>query len=261
MAERTEGRHVQSVVKALALLDCLAQQRRPMALGELAQAVDLPKATAHGLLASLRLGGAVEQSGVDGKYRLGVRLFEYGCAVSASWDVVSRSREQMNHIAIQTGSNVILSSLQEQEAIVLEMVEATGAFRVVSEKGSRVPLHCTSKGKLLLAYLPAGEQRRLLGALDFTAYTPHTISDRERLELELEHIRRQGYAVEDGEYRVGLRSVAAPIFSVEGQVRWAIGIVGMFRRVSSEEFQQARELVCRAAERISYDMGYRRETQ
>ena len=61
--------------------------------GELAQAVDLPKATAHGLLASLRLGGAVEQSGVDGKYRLGVRLFEYGCAVSASWDVVSRSRE------------------------------------------------------------------------------------------------------------------------------------------------------------------------
>ena len=261
MAERAEGRYVQSVVKALSLLDCLAQQRRPMTLGELAQALNLPKATVHGLLASLRLGGAVEQSGVDGKYRLGVRLFEYGCAVSASWDVVGRSREQMNHIAIQTGSSVILSSLQGQEAIVLEMVEATGAFRVVSEKGSRVALHCTSQGKLLLAYLSPGEQRRLLGALDFTAYTPHTINSRERLEAELERVRKQGYAVEDGEYRVGLRSVAAPIFSVEGQVRWAIGIVGMFRRVSSEEFQQARELVCRAAERISYDMGYRGVTE
>ena len=93
MAERTEGRHVQSVVKALALLDCLARQRRPMTLGELSQAADLPKATVHGLLSSLRLGGAVEQSGADGKYQLGVRLFEYGCAVSASWDVVGCSRE------------------------------------------------------------------------------------------------------------------------------------------------------------------------
>ena len=142
---------------------------------------------------------------------------------------------------------------------MLETAEATGAFRIVSEKGSRVPLHCTSQGKLLLAYLPSGEQRRLLGALDFTAYTPHTITQQQRLEDELERIRQQGCAVEDGEYRVGLRSVAAPIFSVEGQVRWAIGIVGMFRRVSSEEFQQARELVCRAAERVSYDMGYRGE--
>ena len=261
MAERTEGRHVQSVVKALALLDCLARQRRPMTLGELSQAADLPKATVHGLLSSLRLGGAVEQSGADGKYQLGVRLFEYGCAVSASWDVVGFSREQMNHLALQTGCSVILSSLQGQEAMVLETAEATGAFRIVSEKGSRVPLHCTSQGKLLLAYLPSGEQRRLLGALDFTAYTPHTITQQQRLEDELERIRQQGCAVEDGEYRVGLRSVAAPIFSVEGQVRWDIGIVGMFRRVSSEEFQQARELVCRAAERISYDMGYRRETQ
>ena len=94
---------------------------------------------------------------------------------------------------------------------------------------------------------------------DFTAYTPHTIDRRENLEAELARVRQQGYAVEDGEYRVGLRSVSAPIFSVEGQVRWAIGIVGMFRRVSSEEFQQARELVCRAAERVSYDMGYRGE--
>ena len=257
MAERGEGRHVQSVVKALEILDCLARQRRPMALGEVAAELRLPKATAHGLLASLRLGGAVEQDAADGKYRLGVRLFEYGCAVSASWDVVGRSREQMNHIAIQTGSTVILSSLQDREAMVLETAEAAGAFRVVSEKGSRVPLHCTSQGKLLLAYLPAGERRRMLSALDYTAYTPHTITQRELLEAELEHVRQQGFAVEDGEYRVGLRSVAAPIFSVAGEVPWAIGTVGMFRRVSSEEFQQARELVCRAAERISYDMGYR----
>ena len=114
MPERTEGRHVQSVVKALALLDCLARQRRPMALGELAAALDLPKATAHGLLASLCMGGAVEQSAVDGRYCLGVRLFEYDCAVSASWDVVGRSREQMNHLALQTGCSVILSSLQGQ---------------------------------------------------------------------------------------------------------------------------------------------------
>ena len=134
---------------------------------------------------------------------------------------------------------------------------ATGSFRVVSEKGSRVPLHCTSQGKLLLAYLPAGQRRLVLQRLNYQSYTPHTIDDPQRLEAELAAIRDQGYATEDGEYRIGLRSASAPIFGVDGTVCAALGVVGMFRRVRSEEFQYARELVCRAAEEISFDMGYR----
>ena len=251
------GRCVHSVAKAMDLLDCLARFRQPMTLGELARALDAPKASVHGLLAALRTNGVVEQNPSDGRYRLGIRLFEYGCIVSASWDVVNRSREKMNHIALQTGDSVFLSAMEEDSALILETVEATGTFRVNSDRGSRVPLHCTSQGKLLLAYQPPGERRAILQRISLQSYTPHTISDYNRLEEELEIIRTQGYAVEDGEYKVGLRSVSAPVFAVDGTVCAAIGVVGMFRRVRSEEFEQARDHVVQAGREISYDMGYR----
>lgn len=256
MGERGE-RCVQSVVKAMAVLDCLARRQGPMSLGELSAELGWPKASVHGLLAAMRQNGVVEQSGADGKYRLGIRLFSYGCIVSASWDVVRRSREKMDHIALQTGNSVFLSTLEADSAMIIETAAATGAFQVISEKGSRVPLHCTSQGKLLLAYQSPGQRRLLLQKLIFQSYTPHTIDSLPRLEEELALIRTQGFATEDGEYRIGLRSASAPIFGVDGGVCAALGVVGMFRRVRSEEFQYARELVCQAAAEISFDMGYR----
>lgn len=256
MGERGE-RCVQSVVKAMAVLDCLARRQGPMSLGELSAELGWPKASVHGLLAAMRQNGVVEQSGADGKYRLGIRLFSYGCIVSASWDVVRRSREKMDHIALQTGNSVFLSTLEADSAMIIETAAATGAFQVISEKGSRVPLHCTSQGKLLLAYQSPGQRRLLLQKLNFQSYTPHTIDSLPRLEEELALIRTQGFATEDGEYRIGLRSASAPIFGVDGGVCAALGVVGMFRRVRSEEFQYALELVCQAAAEISFDMGYR----
>lgn len=251
------GRCIHSVVKAMAVLDCLAAHRRPMSLGELAAALDAPKASVHGLLASLRQNGVVEQSPSDGKYRLGIRLFEYGCIVSSSWDVVGCSREQMHHIALQSEDSVILSTLEGDSALTIETAAAAGSFRVVSEKGDHMPLHCTSQGKLLAAYLPAGERRILLQRLHFTSYTPHTIAAPAALEQELDAIRDRGYATEDGEYRIGLRGVSAPIRDVSGRVCAALGVVGMFRRVQSEEFERARDLVVAAAQEISYAMGSR----
>lgn len=260
MRERGE-RCVHSVVKAMAVLDCLARRKGPMSLGELSAELGWPKASVHGLLAAMRQNGVVEQSGADGKYRLGIRLFSYGCIVSASWDVVRHSREKMDHIALKTGNSVFLSTLEEDSAMVIETATAAGAFQVISEKGSRVPLHCTSQGKLLLAYQPPGQRRLLLQKMGFQTYTPHTIDSPQRLEEELAMIRSQGYATEDGEYRIGLRSASAPVFGVDGGVCAAIGVVGMFRRIRSEEFIFARDLVCRAAAEISFDMGYRPTNQ
>ena len=73
----------------------------------------------------------------------------------------------------------------------------------------------------------------------------------------MEQILRQGYAVENGELRVGLRSVAAPVFNVAGEAAYAICVVGMFRRVNAPELERATRLLLSAAERISFDLGYR----
>lgn len=256
MTDREPGR-VRSVGKAMDLLDCLARAGGPLSLGELAARTGLPKATAHGLLSSMRPGGVVEQSEEDGRYRLGIRLFEYGCAVSRGWNVLEIAAGPMRRVAEETGESVSIAALDRGEALVLDCADARGDLRVVAEKGARLPLHCTSQGKLLLAYLPESRRRALLRACDFTAYTPHAHTDPASLETELADIRRRGRALENGEYRIGLRSVSAPVFRADGAAAYAVCVVGMFRRANAPELERAAALLLEAAAQISFDLGYR----
>ncbi len=254
MSARESGA-VRSVSKAMELLSCLAGG--PLSLGELSRRAGIPKATVHGLLSSMRPFAVVEQSAEDGRYRLGVRLFEYGCAVSRSWNVLEATAEPMRRVAEETGETVSIAALDRGEVLVLDCADAHSNLRVVSEKGARLPLHCTSQGKLLLACLPEAQRRSLLREGVFTAYTPHGHTNAASLEEELEEIRRRGLAMENGEYRIGLRSVSAPVFDVDGRAAYAVCVVGMFRRMDVPELERAAELLLKAAARISFDMGYR----
>ena len=255
-ANREPGQ-VQSVCKAMDLLACLAQARGPLTLSELSRRTGIPKATAHGLLSAMRPSAVVEQSAEDGKYRLGVRLFEYGCVVSRGWNVLEAAAEPMRRVAEETGETVSISTLDRGEVLVLDCADAHSDLRVVSEKGARLPLHCTSQGKLLLAYLPESQRRSLLRGCDFAAYTPHGHTSAAALEGELPEILERGYAIENGEYRIGLRSASAPVFDVNGQAAYAVCVVGMFRRINSPELDRAVRVLLEAAERISFGLGYR----
>lgn len=256
MTERDPGK-VRSVIKAMALLSCLAEAGTPLPLGELSQRTGIPKATAHGLLAAMRPSAVVEQSDIDGRYRLGVRLFEYGCAVSKSWNILEVAAEPMRQVAEETGETVSVASLDRGDVLILDRAEAHSNFHVISEKGSRLPLHCTSQGKLLLAYMSPAQRQSLLRSYDFTAYTPNSHTSMASLEKDLAEIRERGYALENGELRVGLSSAAAPVFDVDRKVSYAVCVVGMFSQGSSPELQKATEALLQAARRISFGLGYR----
>ena len=89
-----------------------------------------------------------------------------------------------------------------------------------------------------------------------TQFTPHTVTDPSALMREIETCRANGYAIENGEYKIGLRSVSAPVFDREGQMRYTLTVVGLFRHVASGEFEEAVDMVCAAAGKLSRELGY-----
>lgn len=245
-----EGKIIQSVAKAMKLLDILAASAGPLSLAEISSMTGWPKSTIHGLLSTMRETSVVAQD-AEGRYMLGIRLFEYGCTLSNSWTIIETAKPFIQHVSYHTGEAVFLSILDRGEVITLDRAENRIGLPTSAEMGCRLPVHCTSQGKLFLSYMSEEDRCELLSRTELCAYTQHTITTQEQLRKEFVKIRQQGYAVENGEYKVGLRSVAAPIFDADGHVRYAIGIIGMFRQIETDRFERAVQVVRETAKKIS----------
>ena len=242
--------------KAMELLELLLAQRRPMSLQEISARSGYPKSTAHALLTTLGEYRMIGQD-PDGRYRLGIRLYEYGCAVSAMWDARQLAHPYLEQLAQALGTGAYLAIRSGDHVLSIDSCAASsGAGLSVSvETGTPLPLHATAQGKLLLAAASEQELRRYCRQVGLQPYTRHSLTDPEALHSALAEIRARGYAVEDGEYRVGLRAVAAPVYDATGAPAYAIGVVGLFPRVQSEEFQLAVSKTVDAAARLSSALG------
>lgn len=153
----------------------------------------------------------------------------------------------------------MLSVYEGGSVITLDQVESREGLRIVSDIGSRLPVFCTSQGKVFLAHMSQAGAENLLRSQSLTQFTPHTITDIPSLLREVEVCRTQGYAIENGEYKIGLRSISAPIYNVGREVQYTVGIIGMLRSTHSDEFRAAVQRVCATATMISAALGYRKQ--
>ncbi len=256
---QTPPRSVHSVEKAIQLLDHLWRSGGSLSLTELVRRTGWAKSTVHGLLASMIGSAVVEQDKVDGSYRLGYHLFELGSCVASLWDVVSVVRPRLEQIAETTGESAYLARLSGEELILVECVEPRRGFRVYNEPGSRIPLHCSSHGKCILAAMGDDQARALLQRKGMPALTPSTITTWEGMCSQLALTRELGYSVERGEFRAGLQSVGAPIYTSDGVCTYSLGVVGIQSAGPLGPDRNAIQAVKCAAEAASYDLGWRRD--
>lgn len=197
--------------KALAVLEVLLDEPGPLSLAEIAARTDLARPTVHRMVKQLEEQGLLRRSpGVDG-YGVGPRLVELGTRALAAGSRAAPCRRILDNLVRQLGETCNLGVLARDEVIYIERVECDWPLRIQYHVGSRVPLHATGIGKLLLAHLAARERRRLLRVLPLTKLTDRTIIEPDALERELTAIRRQGYAANDGENTQGLIGLAVPI--------------------------------------------------
>lgn len=253
-AGKTKG--VQAVDRALILLEALARAEGPVSLSALSAEVGLHISTVHRLLNTLARRGFVEQEPYQGRYRLGLKLFEIGHRALYSLDIRAVARPFMRQLVEEFNETANLAVLDGTEVVYIDQVESKNMVKMMARPGTRGPAYCTGAGKVLLAYLPPSQLEKVLSSLNLEPYTPMTITDVGRLKQELEAVRQQGFAIDREELEEGVRCVAAPIRNHEQRVVAALSVSGPSNRLTEELIRERLvEAVCRAARVISEALG------
>jgi DNA-binding IclR family transcriptional regulator len=196
-----------------------------------------------------------------GQYRLGTKLIELAGRALEAMSVARVAKPQLEDLVATTGETAHLMVFDANEGLYVEKVESPRSFRMPSQVGRRIPLHCTGVGKALLAYLPPEDVERVIAERGLPALSPNTITTPRALAKELATIRDRGYAVDAEEIELGLRCIAAPVFDHTGSVAASISIAGPSARVTpSREAELALRVMAAAAE-ISRQLGHAPESR
>lgn len=245
----------QTVLKALDILECVANADRPLSASEVGGLCKISRPTAYRLLLTLATRGYTAQA--NGPYfRLGTQALSLSKKVLDSIDLPELAKPYMRQLSDATNETVHLSILEDTEILYIAKVESSQSIRMTSTIGTRSNLHSTAMGKAVLAFLPAGEQVGLLEQLKLTACTSATVTDQAALVEELSNVRRQGFAIDNEENEDGVRCVGAPIFDHTGRVFAAISVSGPAYRLSVSRLKAFSSLVIDTSSAISSRLGY-----
>lgn len=212
------GQSVKSAQRALELLEALAQHPDGMTFVELAEQLPYPKSSLHGLLQTLVSMRWLTLNHDDRRYSIGVRPWEVGQAFRRSRDMIIHARRFLREANKALDETIQLGILDELDVVYLDKVDGTQPLRLVSNVGSRLPAYVTGIGKALLSGLPIEVLNRSFRGRELTGYTENTITSGDRLLEVIEEVRKQGFAVDDGEYTHGVYCVAVPITNRHGDI-------------------------------------------
>jgi IclR family KDG regulon transcriptional repressor len=252
-----EGTRLSSVANAILLMKTFSDEQSELGISALAERLGLAKSTVHRLASTLVEAGMLEQNKETGKYRLGLAVFELGSLVRRKIDISLEAKPWLMTLREQTGETVDLSILDHGGVVCVNFLESKNVNRISSGVGLRKPVHCTAEGKALIAFQPASTIERIVDSRTVERRTPRTLIDPGALKEELANIRARGYATDDEEYELGVRSIAAPIRDDSGNSVAAVGVTGPKQRLTKTRLLGIAPFVTAAAKAISLRLGDR----
>lgn len=250
---------VQSIDRALDVMEALAEADDEITLSQLTERVRLPLGTVHRLLSSLVERGYASQDRETRLYGPGPRLLEVAARAAANrrFSLSRIARPALQELTSATDETSNLLTLQGDEGVYSEQVSSARLVRMFTEVGQRVPLYCTGGGKAILAGLPPDQVEAYLARTSLRAFTPKTLASPDLLRAELEQARLRGFALDDEEREAGVCCVAAPIFDRFGRCVAALSISGPITRLSLDRAAALGPQVRRAADTCSLALGHR----
>ncbi len=246
---------VQSLTRALRIMNTLADYPHGLTLSDLAHVVGLPTSTAHRLLTTLQNERYVRFENDRSIWLIGVQAFQVGAVYARSRDLVSIARPYMRRLMEESGETVNLAIVDRGEIIFLAQVECQKMMRAIAGPGGRSPIHCSGTGKAILAWLDQSEARGLLTSKPLQKETPNSKSTVGDLEAEFLQTCRSGYAIDDEENAIGLRCVASAVFDEHSYPLAAISVSGPAARLTDTRLPALGANVALIAAEITSEMG------
>ena len=253
-SRRTKSAPVGVVGKVIRIFDQLSLAPEGLLLREIVSKTEINKSTAYRFLAHLESAGYVFRDS-DGHYSVGPRLARLGTCPTTQSVLCRASADVLERLRSATDETINLAALDRSEILYLSAFESPNTVRIVSELGMRRPLHSTAIGKAILAFMPAGDQERVLREISFEQLTPQTIGSAEELKKELLRVAPRGYAVDDEETIRGVRCIAVPLFDRHRRVIGGISISGPTVRIAKHKIASFAILLQRAADEIALLIG------
>ena len=238
-----------TLAKGLVVLEALVQRDEPCGVSDLAASLGISKSNAHRLLNTLvEMGFA---SATDGRYAATLKVWELGTRVIDGYDVRGLARPAMTRLVSETAEGIRLTVLDPKslEVVYIDKIDSPQDVRTFTAIGGRSPAHCTSSGKVLLAYQDDATIRR--AARGLKAHTRSTIISAAEFVRHLKKVKQNGYALNLREYSSQVSGVAAPIFNGENNVVAALSIAAPAERMPSAHLKKVTRMLCDAAAGVS----------
>jgi IclR family acetate operon transcriptional repressor len=246
---------VQSVDRALHIIETLAEDDEGYRLSDLAVRTGLSTSTAHRLLTTLEKRRFVQFDRTESKWHVGAKSFAVGATFTRRRNFVAQAMPYLRKLRDQTRETANLAVVDDESIIVLTRIESREIMRSLTKVGGRVAMVASGVGKAVLATYPDDDVSAIIRRHGMPRLTEKSIVRASDLFRELAAVRRQGYAVDDEEARMGLRCVAAVAFNDCSEPLAAISVSGMTSRVTEERLPELGKAVCEVARELTVAIG------
>ena len=246
---------VHPVLKALRVLEHVAEKGHEVTLTEVASELNLPKTTVFRYLQTLTVASFLRHDPARDRYGIGLRFHTLAKADKSLQRLRSLAKPEMEELGRTFNETINLGILAGGHVVYIDMIEANRALRMQARIGDRHPVHSTALGKAMLAFLPEAQHRALLDG-SLAEMTVKTMTNRNVLRRQVEEVRRNGYAVEMGENEEGSMCIGVPVLDEDGLPLAALSLAAPERRMTQGGYARARSLPCRRpAGEISIKLG------
>ena len=238
-------------LRLFALLELIASKDAFVSLQGLTEETGLPKPTLHRMLQQLE-GAELLIRQADGRhYGTGSRLRRLAENLLLNATQHGARHAVLRNLAEELGESCNVTALSGNEIVYLDRVETTEPLRFYLHAGSRVPVHCSASGKMIISQMPVGQRRKLLAHAPLQRHTPSTITSLERLEEQLVQVGEEGFAIDDEEFLPGLVCVAVLVPSPVGRSNLCVAVQAPVVRLSPERAPETLPALRRAANAIA----------